>query len=328
MQFAQGHTSKKITDILSVATPIGVFVVNTMGFIDTDTGSALGCGRQWPLCNNQLIPSSFDLHTLIEFGHRGLVGLVSILLISFGVFAWANYGHFIEVRVLSLISVGFVVVEALLGALGVLFGDPPAELATHFGVSLIAFAAVLLLHIVISQIKSHTHDGTTHELMPLRPHAVTKSYESVVWFTFSYLYVAMYIGAYVASSGAADSFSGLVVPAESLQTPHHALWIDLLHRTIAAGLLLLIVHLVVQSYKLRAQRPDLWKGSLAALTFTILQIAAGIFLIESHISLIAQILHTAVVTALFGVICYMALQVLPEPLARSKQASDTLVPEH
>ncbi len=319
--------SKRITKILSISSPIGIFIVNTMGFIDTDTGSALGCGRQWPLCNNQVIPSTWDIHTIIEYAHRGIVGVVSLLLIALSVFAWIIYGRYVEVRALSLISIGFVFIEALLGALGVVFGDPPTELATHFGVSLIAFSAVLLLYIVIRQIDRRQASNRVAHTATLRPISVTKSYGKSVWFAISYLYVAMYIGAYVANSGTADHFRGLVLPTELRLAPHGAWWIDSLHRTIAVGLLIVVIHLVSQSYVIRKSRPDLWRGSLLTLAFTLLQLAAGVLLIASHISLLAQMIHTAVVTALFGTMCYMALQALPEPHSRLKSA-EHLILEH
>ncbi|MCH7779099.1 MAG: COX15/CtaA family protein, partial [Gemmatimonadetes bacterium] len=34
------------------------------------SGSGLGCGDDWPLCNGRIIPQLSDMATLIEWAHR------------------------------------------------------------------------------------------------------------------------------------------------------------------------------------------------------------------------------------------------------------------
>ena len=50
-----------------------MFVVLVMGATVTNTGSAEGCGRSWPLCNGQFIPE-FAVATLIENMTARLLG--------------------------------------------------------------------------------------------------------------------------------------------------------------------------------------------------------------------------------------------------------------
>lgn len=86
------------------------------------TGSGAGCGSHWPLCNGEVVPRAAAVETLVEFSHRATSGLA--LLSVVGLFFWARRvgppGH--PVRTGALLSLVFMVSEALLGAGLVLFG--------------------------------------------------------------------------------------------------------------------------------------------------------------------------------------------------------------
>src|SRR2546421_10650468 len=45
------------------------YLLIILGAIVRITGSGMGCGEHWPLCNGRLLPP-LDLPTLIEYGHR------------------------------------------------------------------------------------------------------------------------------------------------------------------------------------------------------------------------------------------------------------------
>lgn len=80
------------------------------------TGSGAGCGRHWPLCNGEILPPSPATSTLIEFAHRTSSGIALILVV--GMFWWSRRrfarGH--PARWAATWSLGFIVVEALVGA--------------------------------------------------------------------------------------------------------------------------------------------------------------------------------------------------------------------
>jgi heme A synthase len=85
------------------------------------TGSGAGCGRHWPLCNGEILPRSAATTTLIEFAHRASSGLALVLVV--GLLLWSRRafpsGH--RVRPAAVWSLGFISVEALVGAGLVLF---------------------------------------------------------------------------------------------------------------------------------------------------------------------------------------------------------------
>src|SRR2546422_11683347 len=59
-----------------------MLVVLVMGATVTTTGSAQGCGRDWPLCNGRLVPD-FALAAAIEFSHRAVTAVEGVLILAF-----------------------------------------------------------------------------------------------------------------------------------------------------------------------------------------------------------------------------------------------------
>src|SRR5437773_11620383 len=96
--------SSKWLRTLAAVTTLGMFLVVVMGATVTNTGSAEGCGRSWPLCNGRLIPE-FAVTTAIEFSHRAVTGVESALIIALAVCAFAVYRRHLEIRVLAPLMV-------------------------------------------------------------------------------------------------------------------------------------------------------------------------------------------------------------------------------
>lgn len=80
------------------------------------TGSGAGCGSHWPLCNGEMLPRSPQLETIIEFSHRATSGMALVLVAALVPLAWRAFGRGHRVRVMALVSLAFILFEALLGA--------------------------------------------------------------------------------------------------------------------------------------------------------------------------------------------------------------------
>lgn len=299
--------SGRLALILGILDTIGFFWVNIVGFVDTDTGSALGCGHDWPLCNGMLIPNDWGLHTLIEFMHRAMVGIVVVLLILFAFFALINYRKWKEIKVLISLSFAFVVLQSFLGALGVLLPqDPPELLAIHLGVSLMALNAIFLSTVVIWQIRRQARIPAWSGR--LRKPVANSRFNRLVRWTTIYTFLAMYIGAYVAKSGYAASFRGWPLPTEHYSIVGNVLILDYVHRIVAFGIVLLALGLIVRAYKMRVTNRNLFVGSVAFLVFVCLQAVSGMLLIASNLSIWAFLTHVTIVSCLFGCLCYLWMQ--------------------
>ncbi|HEY3940438.1 MAG TPA: COX15/CtaA family protein [Bryobacteraceae bacterium] len=80
-----------------------------------------GCGAHWPSCNGQLLPTQMAAPTMIEFTHRMMTSLDSIAVIALCVWAFLAFPKRHALRRYTLLSLAFLLVEALLGAGLVLF---------------------------------------------------------------------------------------------------------------------------------------------------------------------------------------------------------------
>jgi cytochrome c oxidase assembly protein subunit 15 len=101
-------------------------VVILWGAMVRATGSGAGCGDHWPLCNGEVIPREPQIETIIELSHRITSGLLLFMV------AWMTYQSFKLypkgniVRKGAVATLVFVIIEALIGAVLVLF-----ELVAH-----------------------------------------------------------------------------------------------------------------------------------------------------------------------------------------------------
>lgn len=80
-----------------------------------------GCGANWPLCNGQVIPQRMATPMAIEFTHRAMTSLDTFAVLAMVVWAFLAFPKRHAVRRYSVLSLVFLLVEALLGAGLVLF---------------------------------------------------------------------------------------------------------------------------------------------------------------------------------------------------------------
>ena len=138
---------------LAVITSIGIIITYATGTLVTDSGSGHGCGQSWPLCRGQFIPQ-FAISTAIEFTHRVVVGLVSVLIIALAIGILWLWRSRRELLILALVMIPALVAEAGLGAALVLEPQSPLLLAVHFASSLILVASIVLATLIILELGS------------------------------------------------------------------------------------------------------------------------------------------------------------------------------
>lgn len=99
---------------------VNVLVILGGAFVRA-TGFGAGCGSHWPTCNGQVVPLSGSLDTFVEFGHRVTSGLAFLMVLGMFIWAFRAYPRKHIVRLGALMSLIFMILEALIGAGLVLF---------------------------------------------------------------------------------------------------------------------------------------------------------------------------------------------------------------
>lgn len=289
---------------IGVATTVGMFIVLLMGATVTNTGSAQGCGRSWPLCHGKFIPT-FALSTAIEFSHRAVTGVETILIIALAIGAWVQFGRRREIRWLVPLMLFFLFLQAALGALAVKYPTSPEVLALHFGISLSAFASVLLTTVFL-------YDARGRE--KLRNRSLSRGLRGFIWGALAYLYVIVYLGAYVRHSNASMACTdwplcqGKIFPGFGGDVG-----LVFIHRLAAAAGVLVLGGLVLWAARHKDERPDLYWGSLLSFGFILLQCLLGAVVVFARMDLFSTISHAGGASLVFGALSYLCYQTLRLP---------------
>ncbi len=285
---------------LAVLTTLGMLFVLLGGALVTKTGSGMGCGRSWPLCEGQLIPSNITIELVIELAHRLVSGSVGIAVLALSIWSWKAIGYKRETKLLSILSFFFLLLQALIGAAAVLWGQSDFILALHFGISLISFAAILLLTLLIFEVdqKFDANDLVINKRMRLHMLGVTL-----------YSYLVVYTGALVRHSHSSlvckdwplcvNSSPGL--PANKYE------WIQMGHRTAAALIFVWIAFITYKAIKEHKHQKIIYYGWITAFTLVCLQVLSGAMIIFTRLNIAITLLHSLLISCLFGLLCYLNL---------------------
>jgi cytochrome c oxidase assembly protein subunit 15 len=281
---------------LGLAAAAGMLVVLVMGATVTTTGSAQGCGRDWPLCNGRLVPD-FALATAIEFSHRAVTGVEGVLIVAFTIVVLVLYRSQRPALFLAPLMLGSLLLQAGMGAWAVKYPQQPVVLALHFGISLIALASVTLTALYVRR---------TDEIR--RSPAVWPGLRLATWGITAYLYLLVYSGAYIRHVGAAGACTSWPV-CGSGSGDATGVAVNLAHRAAALTALLLAAALLIGYRWLEPGRRDLLVGARILIATLLLQGAAGAFLVFSHYGLSAELLHAGLTGVVFTAAAYLCLRV-------------------
>lgn len=297
---------------LANITTIGMLLVLLGGALVTKTESGDGCGASWPLCKGKWIPDEITPQLVIEFSHRAVSGIVGILVLLLAYWSWKQIGHIRETKFLAVVSVLFLVLQSLIGAARVIWGQSDYILAAHFGISLISFSAVLLLAILIHEIdKKFAADRLILDGF-MKKNTVAVSV---------YAFFVVYTGALVRHTGASMICSGWPLCRGRLEFPDNLFeWVQMGHR-FAAGLLYLWIF-VIMLYGIRRykDKPVIYYGWIIAFLLASLQVLSGALIIFTKLNLFIALMHALFISCLFGLITYFLLLVYRSRLNEMKNA--------
>jgi cytochrome c oxidase assembly protein subunit 15 len=277
---------------LAVLATAGMFLVLVMGAAVTNSGSAEGCGRSWPLCNGQFVPE-FTVSTTIEYSHRAVTGIEGVLVVGLTAAMLALWRRDREVVALGLLMLGTLLLQAGLGAAAVLTPQTPFVLATHFGVSLIAFASTFLSAAIVFE---RTRGIST----PRR--GVSAAYRRWVIGAGAYVLVVVYLGAYIRHAGLSLACAdwplcnGQVIPSLDASTgPVFA------HRVAALGAVCLLAELARRARVAGVGQPAAYVG----VALVVVQSVSGALVVWTRLGLFSALAHAAIMALLFATLAHL-----------------------
>jgi len=239
------------------------YLLIVLGAVVRISGSGLGCGDHWPLCNGRLFPSLNDIPTVIEWSHRLLAALVSVLVLALAALAWRG-ARSLEpgARGAAYTAGVLIVIQVLLGAVTVKTGLTPVMVILHLA------TAMLLLGSLIAAARA-----------PWIPTPDS-------WLPIGLTFITVLFGALTANLGAIASCGGFPLCNGQL-IPHAGplAAIHWTHRVLAYTLVGYLVWWAVRSRERRA-----W----ALLAIVALQIAIAATMIQLGFPGALQAAHAAV----------------------------------
>lgn len=284
----------------STLTSIGMLFGLLGGALVTKTNSGLGCGRSWPLCNGEIFPNEFNAELLIELTHRLVSGGVGIMVLILSIWSWKKIGQIREAKLLSLISIGFLVLQALIGAAAVIWAQSDFVLALHFGISLISFSAVLLLTLLIFEVDKKFEAEKLIIDRRMKFHII-----GIAIFS----YIVVYSGALVRHTKSSlvckdwpfCTNNAIGIPGNLYE------WIQMGHRTLAGLILLWVFVTMIIAIRHYKHQKIIYIGWTIAFILVLLQVTAGAFIILSRQNLYIALAHSLFIACFFGVLCYLLL---------------------
>lgn len=270
------------------------------GSLVTKTGSAEGCGDSWPLCHGQLLPKDWPLDTIIEIAHRGVSGLAIIFLILFGVMAWRQMSHVRETKFLVYVSLSFILIQSLVGAaavVGIWHGD--FVLAAHFGISLICFAAVFVLTLLVFHVDQKFDTKDLIIKQTLRNHTIGITI---------FIYFVIYSGALVRHADASLACTSWphCMPNQIIPTNFYQ-WVQMGHRFLVLILFVWMVIALIHVYKDYSNYRVIKNGWTIMFVLLLLQVLTGALTIFTYVNIFIALFHALFITLLFGMLCYYIL---------------------
>jgi heme A synthase len=311
---------------LAVWTAVLTYLLIIWGGIVRVTGSGNGCGTsdQWPLCHGSLLPA-WQINTLIEFTHRWIVSVCTILLVVLTVATWTRYRHQRKILVGTSIAAGLFVVQIVLGALAVEFNLPGGVVMIHLANALLVFAVLIYVAVIACTVGAP-------ERGPSLSAALAASVKRPVVIAVIATYLVALSGAFVVETGSGSGCTSWPLCGSGFSLPSgQAGTINVAHRLVALIVVLLLGGLMAMIARRRRGDRAVRISVMAVNLLLVLQVAAGALVVLLGLPAWARGLHIALASLLWGSVVLVAVvSTLPlnQPVpAAATRRGDALRPQ-
>jgi protoheme IX farnesyltransferase len=289
------------------------FGLIVLGGVVRITGSGMGCGEHWPLCDGEWFPP-LDIPTMIEIGHRWVAGLVSAVVLGMTAVAWIRHRRDRRLRDPATLASILLVVQVLLGAVTVKLSLPPWVVITHF-----ANAMVLLAVLLVTGLRAAEIAQPRSALRPARHPA-----HWLVLGTAGVGFVVILLGAQVANFDAGLLCLGVPLCNGTLRPPTAPMaLLPWAHRVLALGFLGLVLAL---AFRLK-DRPNpagrrLRRSVVVVLAISVIQIGVGVAMVLQLLPPDLRVAHLLVGTLLWAALVLLVVNSGRTPAREVYQAKE------
>jgi len=288
--------------ILAAATLCTAWAEIFWGGVVRLSKSGLGCADNWPLCNGKVYPF-WEQPVLIEYIHRLIALLISVLVATLLVVIWRTQRRNRWLFGPALLAVAFFIVQALLGAIVVWFELKSGLVMVHLATSMLLLATlgVLTVHAFPRPVPARGARLVGFDRFPALALSATV-----------FAYIVLLSGAYTTSqhAGAACTTwplcNGRLVPLDGTLFPTG---VQMVHRLFAYALALILIPLFLRARRNKTAFPLFARLTGIACGLVLLQITIGVvqvvnllpgWLVSLHIGNAAALFATLVLTTGFA----------------------------
>ena len=290
---------------LAITTAVVTYMLIVVGGIVRVTGSGDGCGTSggWPLCNGSLLPA-LRTTTLIEFSHRWVTTITTVLIVALVITAWVGQRRFRRLVVGSTLAGVLLIVQIVLGAIVVEFSLPGGVVLIHLANALLLLG--VLVYVAVTATALGTPEGAGY--------AGRASLIKLTAIAAGATYILALSGALVVETKSSAGCNGWPLCGGGFQLPASQMdVIDMVHRTVA-GVVVVLIGLAM-GIVLRRARGDrtIRRWAIVVNVVLLLQIAAGALVVVLRLPSGIQALHIALASLLWGTVVTVAV------LARARE---------
>ena len=280
----------------------------TLGGVVRITGSGMGCGDHWPLCNGRILPNLSDTLEVIEWSHRWVASLLSFLILGLAIVGWKNHRSEPRLRNPATLALVLLVVQVLLGALTVKLLTAAPAVVIH-----LSNAMLLLAVLVVALLRARNPERAAAPVARIHLATATTGF------------LAIFLGAFVANYDAGVYCLGFPLCGGSFTPPPTGLGqVQYVHRILAYTFLALAIASLRYARKLpRDQFRAQQRAAHAVLGLIAVQIGVGaqmiVHLLPTGLRAAHLFVGSTIVVALVALLFHGQEGVAEEPVKRTPE---------
>ena len=139
---------RRVFQIVALAGAIAAYLAIIVGGDVRSSGAGMACGASWPLCSGGLIPNLSNPQVAIEFAHRVIAFVTSLVILFTLILALLWYRQDRRILTLSVASMVLLVAQVLLGMVTVQSDLEGPIVTAHLALGTATFATALVLAVV------------------------------------------------------------------------------------------------------------------------------------------------------------------------------------